>query len=119
MNSWKVRTIYLMVVVLLLVGCTEYVPVPVQVNHTIYRDNTTVIQNHTIEYRNATAADCECNVTNTSTKYILGLIQQIKRCEDNIVRHWNLTQCSWQVESMNRSLASCNDSLEEIRELLD
>ena len=105
---------------LLLVGCTKIVeiPVPVQVNHTIY--SISVIQNRTIEYINiSTPADCNCNTTNTTPKHFLSLIGQLKRCEDNIVRHWNLTECVWEIEKLNRSLASCNESLEEIRELLD
>ena len=114
--------IILYVLLIVLAGCTRYIPQPYQVNNTIY--STTIVQNHTIEYINitnniTTAQDCACNTTNTSTKYILGLIQQIKRCEDSVVRKWNLTECVWEMEKINRSLAQCNDSLEEIRELLE
>ena len=104
--------------VLLCYGCTKIVEIPVPVNHTIY--STTVIQNNTITYVNVTIpGDCSCNTTNTTPKHFLSLIVQLKRCEDNIIRHWNLTECVWEIEKLNRSLASCNESLEEIRGLLD
>ena len=110
----------LCIIILLSIGCTKYinVPVPYLVNNTIYRE--TVIQNHTIEYVNVTTnATHNCNVSNTSTRYIIDLITQVKRCEDNIERHWNLTECVWEIERLNKSLHNCNESLEVIKDLLD
>lgn len=110
--------IYIIVGIMLvvLIGCTRYITQPV-VNHTIYRE--TVIYNHTIEYINVSVDDCNCEVSNSSTRYILNLIRQIKQCESNIVDNWNLTECVWEIERLNKSLTNCNESLEDIRELLD
>ena len=111
--------VFFVMFVVFVTGCTKYIQVPYQVNNTIY--STTIIQNHTIEYVNvSTPCDCSYNTTDLGDpKYILGLIQQIKRCEDNIIRHWNLTECVWEIEKLNKSLANCNESLNEIKELLD
>jgi len=113
-------------VFILIMGCSTPQPT------TIYKNITVTVQNHTIEYRNSTV-ECNCSnsfinetnctdnsfINNADTQYILGLIRQIKRCEERELKYWNATECWWEVEAMNRSLVKCNDSLEEIREALD
>ena len=106
--------------VLLLVGCTRYIDVPYPVTNTIYSNTT--IHNHTIEYVNVTTpCICDKNVTpiNESPRYIIGLIQQLKRCEGSIARRINLSDCVEEMDKMNRSWTACNDDLEDIKELLD
>lgn len=109
-----------LLVVLLLIGCTRYIPA--EINRTIYKE--IVVYNGTTEYINITApcpdCVCNCNTTNgdSDPKYVIGLIQELKRCEANLYSDFNLTECTWEIEKLNQSLTNCNESLEEIRELL-
>lgn len=103
------RVLIILILVVIVQGCTKYVPVPYPVNVSIY--NNTVIQNNTIKYLNVTQP-CN-NITNTSAKYILGLIQQIKRCEKNLVSNWNLSECVWEMEKMNETIDDYADDLDD------
>lgn len=103
---------------ILLVGCKpqiEYINVTHTINNTIYIEKEVKVE--VIKYINITEP-CEYNET-TSPKYFLSLIQQIKRCEAQLARDWNITECEWEIQKLNHSLNECNESLKAIKELLE
>lgn len=102
---------------ILLNGCTKYIPVEVP----IYIQNTTEIVNTTQIYINQS-----CNCTNntysttpfnTTTERVLDLIQRLKRCEDRIIRHMNLSDCQDEMIKMNETITRLNDTLNEIKNI--
>jgi len=111
------KKIMILFVLLIVTGCTRYIAVPGNNTHT---ESSHYYYNTTTEYVNVTQ-DCVqvCNVTEADPKYVLGLIQQIKRCENNLVTNINLTECTWELEKINRSLGNCTESLEDIKDLID
>jgi len=113
------------ILLIFLIGC--YSPEPLVVYETkevnICENNTITIFNETIKYINAT-----CNCTNETIyinescrfedDYVFELIRRIKFLENRYDDYTNLT-LEYELKECHDELFDCNETLEELRELLD
>ncbi len=107
MNLWKkgkerkVILFFLLLALSLLIGCSSVIYI--DRNHTVYINETI---NHTIYVYNTTIEPCnntEINVTIYDRAYVLGMIRQLKRYEDqqDTYYNYNETDCMWELNQSN------------------
>jgi hypothetical protein len=105
---------------LLLIVTTSCAPVTTTITRIEYiqnRTNQTVyVQNVTVKYVN-TSKPCTNNISSEPTSqndYVLGLIKQIKRCENMAYKNYTLNDYRYELEKLNRSFLVCNQTLTEV-----
>lgn len=116
--------LYILLYIILLAGCTRYVPVPGQCPAPTACENTTITEfvNNTIYINVTNATACQEDIplqNHTNTSYIVSLIQRLKRCEARNTHNWNLSECEDNVERLNNTIGKLNDTLTTIREAME
>lgn len=128
----RVQVIGVVCLVLLLVGCSKE-PEPVEekcetiINTTCNCVNTTIAIHNTTNCSITQAKEIYVNQTNSTCSiiedvdndYIIGLIRRVKRCEDNNMLNWNLSECNYQVEKLNSTIKDLNETINNMREILE
>jgi len=104
------RTIYCLIIVVLIVGCTK--EVIVERNNTIYI-NQTIYKNNTIIINNTIPCNLSTPKINTTydRKYVLSLIRQLKHYEKQQNTYFNDSECVWELNTSKIKLRECEDEL--------
>ncbi len=114
--KWGAIIFWSLVVIIVIIvnidGCTTIIERNITRNITINRtiNNTIYIYNTTIEQCNITCKNCPpCSEYNRD--YVLSLIRQLKRLEENQDKYWNNTECYDDLNHTDIELKECKAEL--------